>query len=137
MSNPVRDAMQAALATMSPPIDTVWENRVEGPYNPQPGVPYQRVDLDYAAPVNSEVSASFIEQGFLQVRLCYPDKQGPAPLEARFALIRSTFYRGRSLDPVGGVVTTISRTPELGPVLDEPGRYCRPVRIYFHAHVTA
>lgn len=134
--NPVRDALQTHLGAMSPPIATIWENPVDT-YQPLDGVPYQIVDLIDAAPINNENSANFIEQGFLQVRLCYPLGEGPAPLEARFKAIRSHFPRGLSLPPVDGVTTTIERTPEKGPELDEPGRYCRPVRIRFYAHVNA
>lgn len=134
--NPVRDALQAHLAGMTSALDTIWENPVEV-YEPVEGEAYQRVDLELAAPANNENSANFMEQGFLQVRLCYPLSAGPAPLEARFKAIRAHFRRGTSLPPVDGVVTTISRTPELGPQLEEPGRFCRPVRIRFHAEVNA
>ena len=85
----------------------------------------------------NETSASYMEQGFMQVRLCYPLGQGPAPLEARFFAIRAHFKNGFSPPAVAGVTTTISGTPELGPELEEPGRYCRPVRIPVHAHITA
>lgn len=131
--NPVRDALQAHLSGMVPAIDTVWENPVQL-YEPVDGQPYQRVDLIPARPANNETGSAFMEQGFMQVRLCYPLGRGPSPLEARFFAIRARFKNGSSLPAVAGVVTNISGTPELGPQIEEPGRYCRPVRIPFHAH---
>jgi hypothetical protein len=61
---------------------------------------------------------------------------GSGAAETRAELIRSTFYRGRSLTPVGGVTVTIHLTPNILPAYVEADRYCIPVRVPFMAPVT-
>lgn len=126
----VRQALEAALAAMSPALATQWENTV---YVPVDGTPYQRVYLLAAQPDNPEMGGHVIERGFLQVSLCYPLSTGPADATTRAELIRSTFKRGNAFT-ASGIVTQIERTPEIAPAMVEDDWYCLPLRIRFFAH---
>jgi hypothetical protein len=128
----VRQALELAVKDM-PTLATVWENL---DYTPVVGTPYQRVNILFAEPANTEISASYQERGILQLSLFFPAKAGPVPATIRADLIRSTFYRGRSLDPVDGVTVTIDRTPEIAPAQNVEGWFFLPVRIRFTAPVT-
>jgi hypothetical protein len=130
----IRAALEAALAAMSPALTTEYQN--DPPLVPTAGAAYQRADLLLATPTNNEISRSYVAHGFLQVTLCYPTQAGTGAAEARAELIRSTFYRGRSLTPVGGVTVTIHLTPEILPAYVDGDRFCIPVRVPFRAPVT-
>lgn len=127
----IRAALESALAAVTPTIATAWEN---AEFTPTPGTPYQRVYVLFAEPANTEISRSYMEQGFMQVSLAYPLNGGPGPAAARAELLRSIFYRGRSL-LAAGVTTTIERTPEIAPGQFDGDRYVVPVRIRFFAHI--
>ena len=126
-----RQALEVALAAMTPAISTAYENM---PFTPVPGTPYQRVTVLLAQPANHEIGDGYMDQGFMQVDLKYPLNAGPAAAETRAELIRSTFYRGRSFT-ASGVTTTIERTPEIMPGRVEEDRFVKPVRIRFFSHV--
>lgn len=128
----VRQALETALNNMTPSLATAWENVDFSPIN---GTPYQRAFLLAAEPDNPEIGGLVIEQGILQVSLCYPLGAGPQPAEARFELIRTTFYRGASFT-ASGVTTIVEKTPEISPAMIEPDRYVRPVRIRWRAQHT-
>jgi Bacteriophage related domain of unknown function len=126
----IRAALETALLAMTPAIATAPENT---PYTPTVGVPYQRIYLLAAEPLNPEMGTHTTERGFLQVSLAYPLNTGPAAATARAELIRDTFYRGRSFVS-GGVTTIIEKTPEIAPAMIEADRYVLPVRIRFFAN---
>lgn len=127
----VRQALEAALAAMSPALATAGEN---ANYSPVPGTPYQQVYLLLAQPANDEFSAVHREQGFLQVDLKYPLGKGTKDAITRAELIRTTFPRGASFT-ASGVTVNINRTPEIMPGRTEEDRFVVPVRIPFHAHI--
>jgi hypothetical protein len=127
----VRQALEVAIAAMSPALATAYEN---APFTPTNGTPYQRVTMLLAQPANDEFSAVHREEGFLQVDLCYPLGAGPATATARAELIRTTFARGASFT-ASGVTVNIDRTPEIMPGRTEEDRFVIPVRIPFHAHI--
>lgn len=127
----VRQALEVALAAMSPALGTAWENT---DYSPTVGTPYQRVHLLFAEPANPEIGSRYTERGILQVSLAYPLGAGPAAATTRAELLRTTFYRGASFT-ASGVVTTIERTPEIAPGRVEEDRWVVPVKIRFFAHV--
>ena len=129
----IRAALETALNAMSPALATAWENR---PYTPEAGTPYQRVNVLFARPVNSEISRAFEQDGFMQVTLLYPPDAGPGDAAARADLLTTTFYRGRSLTS-GGVTVTILYTPETLPGFRDGDRYAVPVRVPFHAEISA
>lgn len=126
----VRQALEAALAAMSPALATQWENTV---YVPVDGTPYQRVYLLAAQPDNPEMGGHVTERGFLQISLCYPLDAGPNAAMTRAELIRSTFKRGDAFT-ASGITTQIERTPEIAPAMIEEDRYVLPVRVRFFAH---
>lgn len=118
-------ALDAALA-----IDLAWENV---PYTPTQGTPYAKVYLLAAEPDNLEIGGLITDQGFMQVTLCYPLGTGPAAALAAAESIRTAFPRGASFT-ASGVVTTIQRTPEIGPAATEDDVYSVPVRVRFYSH---
>ncbi len=132
-ADPIRIALETALAAMSPALETAWENE---DFVPTAGTPYQRVNLLRAQPDDSEIGPLFVEQGYLQVTLCYPAGAGPADVEARASLLRQAFRRGSSF-AAGGLTVIITRTPQLVPPQLDGDRYQLPARIPFRASVQA
>lgn len=126
-----RQALEVALAAMTPALSTAYENM---PFTPVPGTPYQRATVLLAQPANPEIGDGYMDQGFMQVDLKYPLNAGPAAAEARAELTRSYFYRGRSFT-ASGVTTTIERTPEIMPGRVEEDRFVKSVRIRFYSHI--
>lgn len=123
--------MESALNSISPALDTAWENDT---YKPTTGTPYQEVSILFAAPENVEYGAGYRESGYMQVMLKYPLKKGSKDATDRAELIRTTFKRGNSFTH-GGVATIVSNTPEIGPGGVEDGRFVIPVRVRFFANV--
>jgi hypothetical protein len=128
----IRAALETALNAMSPALSTAWENAAFTPVN---ATPYQRVNLLLAEPDNTEISARYTEQGFMQVSLCYPIGAGPGDAAARALALRQTFPRGATLTS-GGIAVVIARTPEIAPAQIDGDRYVVPVRIRFTAQVS-
>jgi hypothetical protein len=124
----IRSTLESALDGMTPALATAWQNV---PFTPVVGTPYQRASLLLAEPDNQEFGASFQEQGFLQVDLCYPQSVGSNAVEARAELLRTTFKRGTSLGSL-----TITATPEVKPAYNDGDRYVIPVRIRFHTYIS-
>ena len=125
----IRSTLESALDGMAPAIQTAWQNV---PFTPVVGTPYQRASLLLAEPDNQEKGASFQEQGFLQVDLCYPQSVGANTAEARAELLRTTFKRGTSL--ANGIL--ISHTPEVKTAYNDGDRFVIPVRIRFHTYIS-
>lgn len=129
----IRAALETALIAMSAGLDTALENDKHTP--PSAGTPYQRVTVRFARPDNIENTASYRQDGFMQVDLFYPQDAGPGDAMERAELIRSTFRRTASFSS-GGVTTTIFRTPEILPGMNDGDRFHVPVRVEFYAHIT-
>lgn len=129
----VQAALEQALAAISPALDTDLENE---PYTPVVGRPYQRATVLFAEPDNSEYGPGYIEQGFMQVDLFFPQALGWGAAKARAELIRQAFKRGTTLLN-GGVTTTINRTPSISAGPNETDRYAVTVRIRFIAPITS
>ena len=124
----IRSTLESALDGMAPAIQTAWQNV---PFTPVVGTPYQRATLLLAEPDNREFGASFQEQGFLQVDLCYPQSVGSNAVEARAELLRTTFKRGTTIGSI-----SIDATPEIKPAYNDGDRYVVPVRIRFHIYIS-
>ena len=124
----IRATLESALDGMTPAIQTAWQNV---PFTPVTGTPYQRATLLLAEPDNREFGASFQEQGFLQVDLCYPQSVGSNAVEARAELLRTTFKRGTTIGSI-----SIDATPEIKPAYNDGDRYVLPVRIRFHTYIS-
>jgi hypothetical protein len=130
----VRAALEGALAAMSSPLATAWENREPPTVNN--ATPYQRANLLTATPENLEMSSAWTERGFMQVTLCYPQGAGAGDAMSRAQAIRDAFPRGRTLTE-SGVTVLISGTPAIMPPLNEGDRYVVPVRVPFRANIQA
>jgi hypothetical protein len=124
----IRSTLESALDGMVLGLATAWQNV---PFIPVAGIPYQRATLLLAEPDNREFGASFQEQGFLQVDLCYPQSVGSNAVEARAELLRTTFKRGTT---IGSLM--ITATPEIKPAYNDGDRYVVPVRIRFHTYIS-
>jgi len=134
MSAPkIRAALETALAAMSPPLATAWENTA---YTPTAGAPYQRVSMIFAEPVNTEYGRGFQQGGMFVVSLCWPQGAGMADITARVELLRSTFYRGAAFT-ADGLTTTVARTPLILAAILEGDRYVTPVQVPFLATITS
>lgn len=126
-------ALEVALAAMSPPLATAWEN---APFSPVVGTPYQQVTLLAATPDNPEVGRFTVQQGYLQIDLKYPLNAGKAAALTRAELIKAAFPKNANFTH-GGFTVVITRTPEIAPARTEPDRYVIPVRIYFRCNYNA
>jgi len=129
----IRQQLETALATLTPAIDTVFDN---GPvYVPVVGQPYQRVNLLFARPDNPTMGDNFYrENGFLQITLCWPVGAGAAGLDARAQMIRTAFPQGRSFT-TGKVTTVIAATMEKMPGQVADAHFESAVRIPFFSNV--
>jgi len=130
----IRAALEARLNAISPALATSWENLNFAPSDET--APYQEIFLLMAEPTNAEYGPLFIEQGLLQVTLCYPLGAGPKDAMNRAQQVRDQFKRGLSL-PKNGVVVIIEKTPEIGIAQIDDARYRLPVRVRWYANVVA
>ena len=65
----IRQALESAVDTMTPAMETSWENVA---FEPTLGIPYQAVYILFATPENNEYGSMHRELGFLQIDLYYP-----------------------------------------------------------------
>lgn len=127
----VRAALETALNAMSPALATAWENASFTPVN---GTPYQAVHILFAQPSNHEFGSRHQEQGFMQVKLMYPQSVGTAVISARAEMLRTTFARGNTFLS-GEVTTMVTRTAEISSGTVEGDRFAIAVRIPFNANI--
>lgn len=134
----IRKLLETRLNAMSPALPTAFENV---PFSVVGRVAYQKVHLLMAEPAHPTMgalhgsgSALRRESGILQVTLHHPENAGPAPTEARFALLTDHFYRGLVLAE-GAVRLVVDTSPATGPGRNEGGFYVVPVSIGFYADV--
>ena len=127
MSQPtIRAALESALASLAPAIDTAWQNVS---YTPVTGRPYQAAYLLPAEPDNRSLGdGSRQERGIFQVSLMYPPGQGTAAAGARAEMIKALFRRGASFTK-GDVTVQIERTPEIADGREDGDRWIVPVKI--------
>lgn len=128
----IRAALETALNAITPSLATAWENAAFTPL--LSSVPYQQVNILFAEPSNLEFGSRHIEQGYMQVRLMYPQDAGSKDAATRAELIRSTFYRGASFSN-GGVTVIIEKTPEIATGSTDGDRWAVPVKIRFFANI--
>lgn len=128
----IRAALETRLDSISPRLDTAWENTK---FEFVSGVPFQRVTLLPAEPENPTFGDDFHrEVGLLSVLLFYPVLKGAASAQARAELVKTTFYRGLSLVS-NGVTVIIERTPEIVPAATDGDLYAVAVRIRYFANI--
>lgn len=130
----IRDALETALASITPPIDIVHQNEE---YEPIPDQPFCDVFLLPAEPGNSTVGQAYHQElGIMQVNLMYPAAAGTLDCAQRAELVRTTFRRGATFTD-GGVTVMVNRTPEIGSGEQEGGRWKQIVKIRWQADVFA
>jgi hypothetical protein len=131
----IRRALEKHLAALMPPIPTSWDNVSFSP--PADGSVYQEAKLVPNKP-NGEMmdTLTFIEQGFLQVAVFYPQGKGPRDAENRVDALRAHFRRGTTLIE-GGIETNITEVPEVAAGLPVEGQWRVPVTIYWQAQVAS
>lgn len=125
----IRAALEIALAAITPPLRTVWENRDD---SPAAGSEYQAAYLLPAEPDNPEIGRGYIQRGIFQVNLFYPQGKGWLPISQRAEMIRSAFPRALALQNAGVIVTVLS-TPEIGPGRAEDDLFFMPVKVRWSA----
>ena len=122
----IRAALELALASLAPAIDTAWQNV---PYTPVTGRPYQAAYLLPAEPNNHSMGdGSRQESGIFQVNLMYPPGQGTSVAGARAEMIRELFHRGAGFTK-GDLTVQIERTPEIADGREDDDRWMVPVKI--------
>lgn len=127
----IRSSLEAALMTISPAIDTAFENTS---YKPVAGTVYQDVSFFFGAPINDEYGSNYQEIGYMQVTLRYPQNVGSKDIDARINLIRDKFKRGASFTK-NSITTVINRTLEVRPGFSDGERYVKPVFVKFYANI--
>lgn len=128
----IRAALEAALASLAPAIDTAWQNM---PYKPVVDRPYQAAYLLPAEPNNYSMGdGSRQELGIFQVSLLYPPGQGTAAAGARAEMIATLFKRGASFTK-GDVTVQIDRTPEIADGREDGDRWMVPVKIRYFCNL--
>jgi len=122
----IRAALETALASIKPAIDTAYQNF---PYTPVTGREYQAAYLLPAAPDNQSMGdGARQERGIFQVSLMYPAGKGAATAGARAELVQALFRRGASFTK-DGVTVQIERTPEIADGREDDDRWHVPIKI--------
>lgn len=133
MSQPtIRAALETALASIKPDIDTAWQNVS---YSPVTGRPYQAAFLLPAEPNNHSMGdGARQERGIFQINLMYPPGQGTTAAGARAELIAGLFRRGASFSR-NGITVQIERTPEIADGREDGDRWMVPVKIRYFCNL--
>lgn len=128
----IRQALEGHLATLTPVIATVYENK---DYVTVTGLPYQRTNILEAQPDNIVMGQSFYQElGIFQVTLFYPQNQTALPAQTRAELVRTLFRRGTSILK-DGLSVNIRFTPKVGSGYIDESRYCIPISIYYQCDI--
>jgi hypothetical protein len=126
----IKSALESALLTMTPAIDTVFENTS---YTPKVDVPFQYVTITSTKPVNSTIGdIQHREEGYLQVDLLYPRGKGTGDALRRADLVRNKFKRGTVLTK-NGINVVIYATPETSNYTNGD-RFVVTVKVYFYSN---
>ena len=128
--NLIYTAFITKLNTLTPLIDTVYENR---PYSPIDGKEYQELHIKPSGNTVPYINEIIYEMsGFIQITLCYPPNEGRSK-----AMDRANLYMG--LFPVGTVLTIdslkirIKGVPQITNLGVDNGRYKIALRVGFLA----
>lgn len=128
----IRNALENALAAITPVIDIVHENQS---YVPIAGQPYAEAYVLFATPSNPTMGDGFYQElGIFQVNLQYPTEVGTADAAAQAQLIRNAFPRGATF-VFGGVTVQVDQTPEISAGTVDGDRWFLPVKIRWHADI--
>ena len=125
----IRAALETALNGMSPALATAWEDHEAD--TPEVGTPWQAVYLLGADARPLEQGGKWHEEpGIFQVNLFYPLGTGPAAVETRAELVRSTFKHGSEFTS-SGVTVVVSNVPAISKI-DDPAWAARAVKVPFY-----
>jgi len=128
----IRAALETALASIKPAIDTAYQNF---PYTPVTGREYQAAYLLPASPDNQSMGdGARQERGIFQVSLMYPAGKGAVTAGARAELIQALFRRGASFSK-DSVTVQIERTPEIADGREDGDRWMVPVKIRYFCNL--
>ena len=93
-----RQAIEQAILSVTPHIDTQFENAT---YSPKEGVPYQQLHFLPAKPASIAIDDSIAElSGVFQITLRYPAGRGIKDIMARAESYTKVFYTGAKFDEV-------------------------------------
>ncbi len=91
-----RQAIEQAILSVAPRIDTQFENAT---YSPKEGVPYQQLHFIPARPASLVIDDSITERsGVFQITLRYPAGRGVKDIMARAESYAKVFYAGAKFD---------------------------------------
>jgi hypothetical protein len=130
----IRRALEKHLSALTPAVPTAWDNVGFAP--PADGSVYQEAKLVPNVPITPMDTITYIEQGFLQVALFYPQGKGPRDAENRVDALRAHFRRGTTLTE-GGIDTIITGVPVVAAGVPAEGQWRIPVTIYWQAQVSS
>jgi len=126
----IRAALENTIAGISPSIAQVWENTK---YTPVAGTPYQLVYLKAIPEPPHGYCRDTIYNGFLYVRLMYPQSAGANAITARAELIKTAFALGTS--HIKDTATCIiNETPEFNTEGNDGDRFTGLVKIRFYTN---
>lgn len=104
-------------------------------FEPVTGTAWQRITVLPAQPFNASQGAKhYIELGYMQVMLFYPDNQGKGDALTRAELIRNHFKRGTTLTE-NTINVIITQTPTIGGAIVDDGWLSIPISIYYQADI--
>ena len=127
----VRQALEAAIATITPALATVRENER---YSPIEGTPYQYVQFIGFIPDTAEVTKSHRLCGYMQIDLMYPPLKGSGEAQTRAELIKNKFKKGSTFTK-DSINVNILNTPEILQGRNEGDRWKIIVQIYYSAWI--
>lgn len=137
----IKAALEVALNSMTPAMQTAWANTPspgQSTFVPVIGVPYQAVSFKFATPDNREMGRRYQERGLMYVRLMYPllpvAGAGTATQMARAELIRNTFYASQTFAS-GGITVLINATPIINDLGVDGDRYAILIQVPFLANI--
>lgn len=126
----IRQALESHLASMEPPLPTIWQNRAEPPgFNASAA--HQKV---FMLPAENRARGlqekTTLQSGIFQVNLCYPAGIGTYDVDTRAGALLEHF-KGRVLE-AGGIKVRIKGHPSIaGAVSLSP--YVVPVTIRYES----
>lgn len=126
----IRQALEAHLAAMAPPLPTIYQNQGEPPgFNA--AAAHQKVFL---MPAENRARGlqekTVLQSGIFQVNLCYPAGRGTYDVDTRAGALQEHF-KGRVLE-AGGIKVRIKGAPSIaGAVSVSP--YVVPVTIRYES----
>lgn len=128
----IKAAIETALNTITPAIDTVWENTT---YVSTVGVPFQQLwFLDFITK-HVEINATGYQvESYFQIDLMYPLLAGSGTVLARAELIKSLFKHASSFIN-GGVTVNIIGTPTVTSGRVDGDRWKVIVKVYYSSWI--